>query len=107
MFSEPFIPEDYPDFMEFGNAPCSENDPEIFFPVDRIEGKNPQRRAVYLSERSAKITCSGCPYKMRCFEYAIKNEDLLGIWGGTTEQERRQVRKGARVRFRVPLAKHI
>ena len=27
-----------------------------------------------------------------CLEYALANEDLAGVWGGTTERERRQYR---------------
>jgi WhiB family redox-sensing transcriptional regulator len=102
-----FIPQDYPDFEEFGAPPCSESDPDSFFSEDRPDGNMQLNRLAYPMEREAKMVCSGCPYKMRCFEYAMKNADMQGIWGGTTEQERRRFKRGAPVRFRIPAYKHI
>jgi WhiB family redox-sensing transcriptional regulator len=107
MFSEPILPADYPDFEEFGTPPCAESDPEAFFPQDRPDGNFMPNRLAYPMEREAKLTCSECPYKLRCLEYALRNEDLQGIWGGTTEHERRKFRRGVPVRFRIPVAKHI
>lgn len=106
MFLGSLFSADYPDFEEFGTAPCAESDPEAFFPEDRPEG-NMSIRIAYPMEREAKLTCYECPYKARCLEYALKNEDLQGIWGGTTEQERRKFRRGAPVRIRIPAHKHI
>lgn len=105
MFSEPIFPTDYPDFEEFGETPCSQSDPDAFFPEDRPEG-NMSVRVAYPMEREAKIACLRCPYRMRCLEYALKNEDLLGIWGGATEQDRRRMRRGFNVRPRIPAYKH-
>lgn len=107
MFLEPILPEDYPDFEEFGTPPCAEADPEAFFSEDRPEGNLMLNRLAYPLEREAKLVCSECPYKMRCLEYALKNPDIQGIWGGTTEQERRKFRRGYPVRFRIPAPKHI
>ena len=42
--------------------------------------------------------CQTCPVKSECFEYAIKHEDF-GVWGGTTEEERRKYRK----RYKISL----
>jgi hypothetical protein len=108
MFSEPiFLPKDYPDFEEFGDAPCSQGDPDAFFPEDRPDGNMQHNRIAYPMERYAKTSCFGCPYRFRCLEYAMKNEDLIGIWGGTTEAERRKMRRGERVRLGIPGIKHI
>lgn len=98
MFSEPILPPDYPDFEEFGETPCSQSDPDIFFSTDLPEG-NRKFNSVYLNERQAKEICSACPYKLRCLEYSIKNPDLQGIWGATTEKERRKLIRRGRVDF--------
>lgn len=34
--------------------------------------------------------CATCPVKQRCFEYAVVH-NLDGIWGGSTEKERRRI----------------
>jgi WhiB family redox-sensing transcriptional regulator len=107
MFLGSILPADYPDFEEFGTAPCAESDPDAFFPEDRPEGNFMPNRLAYPMEREAKMTCLECPYKLRCLEYALKNEDLQGIWGGFTESERRKLRRGIPVRMRIPEAKHI
>lgn len=95
MIRESIIPTDYPNFQEFGAAPCSEIDPDAFFSIDPVNpslGNSP----VYLMEAEAKAVCSACPYKFRCLEYALKNQDLVGIWGGTTEQDRKRMKRRAR-----------
>ena len=40
----------------------------------------------------AKRICNNCLAKQECLEYALSNK-VSGIWGGTTENERRQLRK--------------
>lgn len=107
MFSGSIFPADYPDFEEHGTPPCAESDPEAFFPQDRPDGNFMPNRLAYPMEREAKLTCLECPYKLRCLEYALKNEEVQGIWGGTTEQERRKFRRGVPVRLSIPVAKHI
>ncbi|MFD9715844.1 WhiB family transcriptional regulator [Streptomyces sp. NPDC059076] len=37
----------------------------------------------------AKALCGGCPVKRDCFNHALDNATKEGIWGGTTEAERR------------------
>ncbi|MPZ90254.1 MAG: WhiB family transcriptional regulator [Actinobacteria bacterium] len=62
-------------------ARCSEVDPEIFFP---------ERGG---SSKAARAVCSGCPVRVQCLEYALNNKEQFGIWGGTSERERRRLRK--------------
>ncbi|MEB3368068.1 WhiB family transcriptional regulator [Saccharopolyspora mangrovi] len=67
---------------DFGAVPeCAETDPEVFFP-------EPGR--VDLARRAIAI-CERCPVREACLEKALQNGEL-GIWGGTTETQRRKIR---------------
>ena len=37
---------------------------------------------------AAKLICSQCPVHDECLEFAIRHPRTKGIWGGTTEAER-------------------
>jgi WhiB family redox-sensing transcriptional regulator len=62
-------------------ARCVEVDPEIFFP---------ERGG---SSRAARAVCDLCEVRTDCLEYALNNKEQFGIWGGTSERERRRIRK--------------
>ena len=62
-------------------ARCSEVDPEIFFP---------ERGG---SSKAARAVCNKCAVRDQCLEYALNNKEQFGIWGGTSERERRKLRK--------------
>jgi hypothetical protein len=36
--------------------------------------------------------CEGCPAKTACLAYALERPELEGIWGGTTDAQRAQLR---------------
>ena len=61
---------------------CREVDPELWFP-----GKGePTRDAVKI--------CGGCEVKVECLEYALSHRQDIGrhgVWGGTTERQRRRI----------------
>lgn len=89
----------YPDFTDQGAPICSETFPDAFFPEEsEIEHKGPGGStyvkvvAVYQHEKEAKALCAKCPYKLRCLEYAVNDPSLQGIWGGTTDRQRRTIR---------------
>lgn len=42
--------------------------------------------------REAKQICAFCPIKKECFDYAVSDWRVCGIWGGTTEDQRKQIR---------------
>jgi WhiB family redox-sensing transcriptional regulator len=42
---------------------------------------------------AAKKTCWRCPARLECLAYAMTNREVYGIWGGTSERERREIRK--------------
>jgi WhiB family redox-sensing transcriptional regulator len=65
-------------------AECRGEDPALFFP-----GPDDDTSA-------ALSICARCPVRRECLEYAIEARERFGIWGGTTErQRRRMVRRSA------------
>lgn len=76
-----------PDFFDKGEPPCASADPDAFFPE---KGESNMIR-------NAKMVCSSCQYQTECLDYAINNNEI-GIWGGTTEYERRQLKRGIKIR---------
>jgi WhiB family transcriptional regulator, redox-sensing transcriptional regulator len=60
-------------------------DPTLFFPEDLI-GSPAGRRDVI---NEAKAICEQCPIKIMCLDYAVSAQ-VQGIWGGTTESERKR-----------------
>lgn len=62
-------------------ANCLGVDPDLFYP---------ERGA---STREAKEVCRGCAVSYECLEYALLNGEKFGIWGGTSERERRRIRR--------------
>ncbi|HET7488281.1 MAG TPA: WhiB family transcriptional regulator [Acidimicrobiales bacterium] len=44
---------------------------------------------------TAKAVCAACPVAGPCRDYALGVPDLKGVWGATTEEERRHVRRAA------------
>jgi WhiB family redox-sensing transcriptional regulator len=70
------------------DAACLNADPDLFFPIgttgpvlDQID--------------EAKRICRACPVRTPCLAWALDLGRAAGIWGGTTEDERRALRKAA------------
>jgi len=68
------------------NALCKDTDPELFFPVG-----NTGQALLQITE--AKRVCEECTVKQECLEFALETNQDCGIWGGTSEDERRQIRR--------------
>ena len=65
-------------------AACRAADPELFFPVSGVgHGASEVSRA--------KAICARCAIRQRCLDYAVATRQHDGIWGGTSEAERRQI----------------
>lgn len=94
-FSEIGYLENFPEFDDKGSPLCSKVDPEMFFPLDPVEGSSNYREQ-YISEQEAKSLCGTCPYKFECLAYAMKIPEIQGIWGGTTQGERRSLKRSIR-----------
>lgn len=41
----------------------------------------------------AKAICRGCQVSNQCLDYALRHRIREGIWGGTSERERRKILK--------------
>ncbi len=70
-------------------AACRDADPDLFFPVGMA---GPALRQI----EQAKRICRACPVQARCLAWALDHGVTDGIWGGTTEDERRVIRRPAR-----------
>jgi WhiB family redox-sensing transcriptional regulator len=62
-------------------AACRGADPDIFYPV------------VPDDVTEAMAFCSTCPVRNDCLDYALTNREDQGIWGGTTGDQRRRIRR--------------
>jgi hypothetical protein len=46
----------------------------------------------------AKATCGGCEVRRACLAYALADTSIMGVWGGSTDRERTQIRLETRRR---------
>lgn len=67
-------------------AACVGHDPNIFFPAGET---GPAAEQI----QYAKRVCGGCDVQDECLAYAIETNQVGGVWGGLTEDERRPVRR--------------
>ena len=42
----------------------------------------------------ARALCAGCPVRQECLETALADSELLGLWAGTTPDQRKAMRRG-------------
>jgi WhiB family transcriptional regulator, redox-sensing transcriptional regulator len=93
----------------WSRAACASADPDLFFPISHSG-------LALRQVTRAKAICARCDIQRECLRYALDAGSIQGVWGGTTEMERRRLlrrqrRTGAtalsdspRVRVRVPEA---
>lgn len=67
-------------------AACQDTDPDLFFPVGTT---GPAIEQI----ESAKAVCDTCDAKPACLEFALVTNQDSGVWGGTSEEERRRIRR--------------
>jgi WhiB family transcriptional regulator, redox-sensing transcriptional regulator len=65
---------------------CRDTDPDLFFPVGTT---GPAIEQI----ENAKAVCRVCDVQKNCLEYALVTNQDSGIWGGTSEEERRAIRR--------------
>jgi WhiB family redox-sensing transcriptional regulator len=68
---------------------CRHHDPDLFFP---ISSTGPAIDQV----ARAKAVCASCPVRSACLRFALETSQDFGVWGGTSEQERRNMRRRER-----------
>jgi WhiB family redox-sensing transcriptional regulator len=63
------------------HAACRSMDPDLFFPAGK--------RGAGLQLAAAVAVCHACPVESDCLGWALANGQMSGVWGGTTEAQRR------------------
>lgn len=74
------------------DAACVGRDPELFFGPD-LSGRYGRQQAAAVE--MAKSICRECPVIRPCLVHAL-NAHEVGVWGGTTEAEREELRRRRR-----------
>lgn len=69
---------------DYAKANCRGVAASLMFP-DRGEDVEP-----------AKTVCRGCTVKAACLEWALDNHEHWGVWGETSGNERKAIRKARR-----------
>lgn len=64
---------------EWRNRACLDRDPDMFF--DETQAGIARALAV----------CRLCPIQQFCLNWALTRPERYGVWGGTTEQERKKL----------------
>jgi WhiB family redox-sensing transcriptional regulator len=59
---------------------CAGSNPEIFEDPEQAE--------------TALAYCVRCPVRGDCLEFALSFAEVFGVWGGTTDDERRALKRG-------------
>ena len=75
-----------------GTQVCVQVDPEMFFPELPEKPTSADRLAFKQAIIDAKKACTLCKFNIECLDYALQN-DVVGVWGATTERERWHLRK--------------
>ena len=76
---------------------CRDTDPDLFFPVGTT---GPAIEQI----DNAKAVCRECDAQSACLEFALATNQDSGIWGGTSEEERRKLRRAWVARRRAAAA---
>jgi WhiB family redox-sensing transcriptional regulator len=69
---------------------CLSAEPDLFFPISSHGAAGGADAA------RAKRICAGCQVRCECLDYALRTRQVHGIWGGSTEDERRILQNRAR-----------
>lgn len=64
---------------------CLGMDSSLFFHPEGERGSSRRRR-----DEGAKLICGTCPVIEQCRAHALRTREPYGVWGGMTEEERRE-----------------
>jgi WhiB family redox-sensing transcriptional regulator len=73
------------DTVWMSEGKCRDIPPATFFPSDGV------------GVEVARHICVDCKVKTLCLEYALLNRIDHGVWGGTSERERRRILRSRRL----------
>ncbi|MFE9058064.1 WhiB family transcriptional regulator [Streptomyces mutabilis] len=73
------------------HAECRTEDPDLFFPLGTTG-------PAALQTEQAKAVCRRCPVREQCLRWALDTGQSIGVWGGTSEMERRALKRREAVR---------
>ncbi len=68
---------------------CLSADPDLFFPRSSA---GPAEKQI----ARAKRICAGCLVRQECLDFALSHDQVYGIWGGTTPEDRQRDRRRMR-----------
>ena len=68
------------------HAACRDTNPDLFFPVGTTGP------AIEQIDQAKKV-CRECPSQSACLDFALVTNQDSGVWGGTSEEERRKIRR--------------
>jgi hypothetical protein len=68
---------------EIGGVECADL-PDVFYPNEIRD-----EISRFIAQKTALSICNRCSLIKMCKEYAIYGNELYGIWGGLTEEERK------------------
>jgi WhiB family transcriptional regulator, redox-sensing transcriptional regulator len=77
------------------DAACRHEDPDLFFPIG-------SSGPTLMQTEQAKAVCHRCSVREECLRWALDTEQFIGVWGGTSEMERRALRRRRRRAGRRP-----
>ncbi|MGW4549713.1 WhiB family transcriptional regulator [Streptomyces violaceorubidus] len=75
------------------HAACRTEDPDLFFPIGTTG-------PAALQTEQAKAVCRTCPVPEQCLRWALDTGQTIGVWGGTSELERRALKRREAARRR-------
>lgn len=75
-----------PDLSWKDQALCAQVGGDVFYP----------ERDEQSTIKEAKQICRGCPVQALCLAFAVENDEAWGIWGATTPNERRHLKRQRR-----------
>jgi WhiB family redox-sensing transcriptional regulator len=80
---EPASTKGQPDWRSL--SACRQEDPELFFPDPHGPGLT--------QLEIARAVCARCQVRAECLSFAMETIQDHGVWGGTSEEERRVQRR--------------
>ncbi|GGM22379.1 WhiB family transcriptional regulator [Dactylosporangium sucinum] len=83
------------EFVDAGGdaRPCQHKDPEDYFPLIGSKPAKPESKRYIEEQVRARQLCQDCPVLVECRELALRTRGgRHGVWGGTSEWERVNIR---------------